>query len=366
MVNSNGSAAALRFLRCMIAEETYCLSMTHVRGIRRLEELQGQETVVARMAQTPGASPGACASTACGHGSAVLGWLPGSAGAIPVFRLAALLKRTEQAADPVGKILVLHTSPLPFGVAVDHVEDIFQVSAQEVLPLPPLLRSPQTAWFEGVVRLGSTWLLALSPAGLHPQAGASDRLPVSTTCTLESLYAAVGSHAAARARGKMMLFTTTSAHAVTFGLSLAQVPQVLQAQPLLPVHGTAPYILGLINWRNVPLAVIDLSRRLGGPAAPLTPDGRLLVVRAAKSRVFVGLAIQPQISIRALPLAHRVSTRRLPWSTSLLRGSFELDHTLLLIPDVDRLVDATQGPPLPAQTSQNQETGHCPEADDTF
>jgi len=35
MVNHAGSSKVIRFMRCVIADETYCLNMSWVRGIQR-------------------------------------------------------------------------------------------------------------------------------------------------------------------------------------------------------------------------------------------------------------------------------------------------------------------------------------------
>jgi chemotaxis signal transduction protein len=163
----------------------------------------------------------------------------------------------------------------------------------------------------------------------------------------------VGVSTAAGARGKMVLFSTAPDQRFMFGLSLSQVPQILRPLPLTPVPGATPEVLGLVEWRNVPLAVLDLSRRLGGPAAPMTPDGRLLIARAAHTRAFVGLAIRSQIRIHSLPMAHRVSTRHVPLQESLLRGRFELKNDMLLIPDIDRLLVTHDG----ATTPENARDG---------
>jgi chemotaxis signal transduction protein len=335
MVNHNGSANALRLLRCIVGEATYCLSMVHVRGIRRLEELQPNH-----------------------HPSGPLGWLASASGPIPVFDLVMLLKQACTDARRRGKILLFKTHQHPWGVLVDRLESVIQVTAREVFPLPAVARNSAADFFEGVVRYNGTMLLALSPAGLHPDAPAGVTGSLPSVHTPESLYATVGVSPAAQARGKVMLFSAAPEQRFTFALSLSQVPQILRHLPLTPVPGAAPDVLGLVDWRNVPLAVLDLSRRLGGPAAPLLPDGRLLVARASHTRAFVGLAIRPQISLHNLPMAHRVSTRHVPLHASLLRGRFERENDLLLIPDIDRLLVTHDGAITPGNSRPGRDIHH--------
>ena len=69
MVNDAGSSKVLRFMRCVIADETYCLNMSWVRSIQRTEQFHQQQ----------GAEGG------------VIGWYMSSSGKIPVLGLAAQL-----------------------------------------------------------------------------------------------------------------------------------------------------------------------------------------------------------------------------------------------------------------------------------
>jgi chemotaxis signal transduction protein len=120
MVNHDGSSKVLRFMRCVIAEETYCLNMSWVRGIQRTEQFHQQQ----------GAEGG------------VIGWYLSSSGKIPVFRLAAQLHRPYDAGQATGKIVVLNTQPQPWALLVERIESVMQVSAADFLPLPALARNP--------------------------------------------------------------------------------------------------------------------------------------------------------------------------------------------------------------------------------
>jgi purine-binding chemotaxis protein CheW len=315
MVEPSGFSSTLRFLRCSVADTTYCLSMTHVRGIRRVEELQSRR---------PSTEP--------------CGWLASESGNIPVFRLARLLKQTDSEETPTGKILLLKTHPSPMGLLVDRLDSVIQVSTREVFPLPTLARNPTAAFFEGVVQHNETMMLILSPAGLHPETAGQTSAVLPLAATAETLYAGVGVSNTVPTTRQLVQFTTAPEPTYTFGLSLSQVPQILRPPAILSVPGAAPYVVGLVEWRHVPLTVLDLSRRLGGATVALTADSRLLVARATRTRAFAGLVIRPQISMHPLPLAHRVSTRYVPLQESLLRGRFELKNDVLLIPDLDRLL----------------------------
>src|SRR5262245_12449580 len=117
MVQPQGSSKVLRFMHCGIADETYCLSMSWVRGIQRVEQLQQQR------------APGG-----------MIGWCISGADKIPVFRLAARLHRPYEAGHVTGKIVVLNTPTEPCALLVERIDSVMQVAAADFLPLPALVR----------------------------------------------------------------------------------------------------------------------------------------------------------------------------------------------------------------------------------
>jgi purine-binding chemotaxis protein CheW len=247
-----------------------------------------------------------------------------------------LLHQPDAAGRRRGKILVLKTQS--WGLLVDRVESVIQVATQAVFPLPTMLRNPAMDVFEGVVQYGDKMMLALSPEGLCPEATMRVLRPLPTEHPLDMLYAVADLAVASASRKKIILFTTTAEPSLTFGLSLSQVPQILHPLPLMPVPGAPASVLGLVEWRGVPLPVVDLSRCLGGAASSV--HGRLLVARATTSRLCVGLPVHPQVSIHDLPLAHHVSSQPVPLQETLLRGTFALPHTTLVIPDIDGILSS--------------------------
>jgi chemotaxis signal transduction protein len=266
----------------------------------------------------------------------LVGWLTDEQGKLPVFRLSTLLHQPDAAGRRRGKILILKSQS--WGLLVDRVESVIQAATHAVFPLPTIARNPAMDVFEGVVKYGDKMMLALSPEGLHPDAAIRMPNTLPTEHPLDTLYAVANLAVAPGSRKKIIMFTTTAEPSLTFGLSLSQVPQILRPLPLMPVPGAPAAVLGLVEWRGVPLPVLDLSRSLGGAASSAT--GRLLVARASTSRLCVALPIQPQVGIHDLPMAHHVSSQPLPLQEALLRGKFALPHTTLVIPDIDGILGA--------------------------
>jgi chemotaxis signal transduction protein len=315
MIHRHEPSQALRFIRCTAAGETYCLRMLWIRGIRRIEELQQQQDI-----------------------SGVVGWIESDDGPIPVFCLAAQLHPSQEITPRSGKILVLNTSPRPWGMLVDDVDNVIQVETEALFPIPPMVGPLARAWFEGVVKLARDLELVLAPEGLQPETPTASSQPLLFDQTLDIIHSVASVSMERGSQRKILLFSTSPDSDFAFGLSLTQVPQIIQPLPILPLPGAVPHVLGIAEWRGVPLAIIDLSGFMGDTSAAVATDGRLLIVRVPTQRLCIGVPIQPQVSIRTLPLSHQLISGPTPLQESWIRGKFNLDNATLVIPDIDGML----------------------------
>ncbi len=335
----------LRFIRCGIGDETYALDMSRVRSIQRTDDLRPNAQLEAK-------------------NSAPVGWLPNNKGDIPVFSLAELLERPYPASPSMGnsntlqRVIVLDTKPQPWALQVDRVLPVAQIPADHVTLLPPIVANPSIDYFQGIINLEQTLMMLLSPAWLdsvtpdnptgykakiHPQniTHADAGKPAANTQESKTYHF----NKQISKSGYMLVFSTTlpqpGERPLSFGLSVSQVPEVLNSLPLVPVPGVLPFVLGLVNWRNRPVPVINLNSRLG-LASPLNPStngqNRLIITRGTTRDTFVGFPIEPEIRMLRLPIAHHPCTRTLPLDQTLTKGSVELENETLAIPDIQGIL----------------------------
>jgi purine-binding chemotaxis protein CheW len=64
----------------------------------------------------------------------------------------------------------------------------------------------------------------------------------------------------------------------TFGVDIFAVREIVKAQEITAVPGTADYVLGIINLRGKIISVVDLAQRLGLGMATVDRASRILVV----------------------------------------------------------------------------------------
>jgi chemotaxis signal transduction protein len=363
MADQTKTTGILRFIRCGSADESYGLDMSWVRSIQRTD----------RFRRNPAARE---------ESSAPVGWLPGNEGDIPVFSLARRLGRSSDGDSALQRIVVLYPAEeekQTWALLVDRVSQVISIPAERAVPLPPVVVNPAADYFQGVIRLGDELILFLSPERLHPewqstrlsgsnfhaqsgQQSAYERLdygPAGATLDLPSLQPlrsipseASGPTSQVGGRGQLMLFSTarlpSGERPVSFGLSISQVPEILVPLPLVPVPEAPAFVLGLVNWRDRPVPVLDLDARLGlAPKADRPGDGqaRLIITRdkgcapvrseeGDRGRVLGGFIIQPAVRTMRLPIAHQPCQRSLDLDQRLTRGVVELENETLVIPDV--------------------------------
>lgn len=354
MLNQVKTTNTLYLIRCSIGDETYGMNMTWVRSIERTDRLLvGKDMGM--------------------DDTGFVGWLPSNRGNIPVFSLANRLGRSSSPikVNTLQRIIVL-PSPVPFtrdraeegrpwALLVDRVSQVMQISVDHFQPLPRIVANPTANYFEGVVRLEDSLVLFLSPEWLHPEA------PAANETTSHVPQEPVTQHLAQNGRtktidlgiqplpdkngranskgGRIMVFSTAKAEPndrpLSFGLSVTQVPEVLRPLPLIPIPAVPPFVLGLVNWRNRPVPIIDLDARLGLECDPdLSSNGqsRLMIARGTDQNALVGFFIRPAVQTFTLPIAHRPTTRTLAIDSTLVRGIVELKNETLIIPNIPAIL----------------------------
>jgi len=117
---------------------------------------------------------------------------------------------------------------------------------------------------------------------------------------------------------------------------------------MIPVPAAPAFVLGLVNWRDRPVPVIDLAGRLGlASEANLSANGRThLIIARDKGHVLgsskggsnqdalVGFLVRLAIRVLRLPIAHQPCSRTLPLNQALTRGIVELENETLVILDI--------------------------------
>jgi purine-binding chemotaxis protein CheW len=315
-------ARTLQLIKCGVGDETYALDMGRVQTIERPDRLR----------------PG-------GAGDAPGGFLAVPGGEVEVFSLAARFGRPETKPHAQQHVVVLKSPARNWGLLVDRVSQVVSVPADRVAALPSLVQNPAAPFFQAAVCFGPEWVLLLAPDPLHPRAVSevASHLDGPGGAPRGARFSPAFESLAGFRRGspEIVMFATTDAdpgeRPLTFGLSKSQVLEILEARPLLPVPMAPAFLKGLLDWRTLPVPVVDLGPRFGLPAAVMDRRSRLLMVHTGRTGDVVGLLVRPSIRVIPLPTATAPGREALSVDRELVRGHFELKGETLVIPDLGRL-----------------------------
>ncbi len=319
MLNRQDANGFLQFIRFGIGEKTYCMDMSSVGSIMRLDSLKPNL-----------------------EDEEPAGWLVTNRESVPVFNLSKRLGQSMVGDPNTGRIVVLDAKPMPWAFIIDMVLGVIQAAEENVFPMPSLLQSPSSDLYNGVVKLDDELILYISPERLNPQKDSSSEERMKERRKQEFIRSksVVSRHNQTSKKGRRILFFYTmdsgpNERPIVLGLSITQVLEILEPLSIIPVPTSAPFVLGLVNWRNRPVPVIDLNVRLGIGLHSFDSNSRLLIARTQSNGELIGFHIKPNVSVHSLPIPNQVSSRVLRVDKDFTRGVFELEDETLVVPDMD-------------------------------
>jgi purine-binding chemotaxis protein CheW len=137
-------------------------------------------------------------------------------------------------------------------------------------------------------------------------------------------------------------FVTVVTGGQLFGLRLERVRDVFVPRGLSPVPLAPPEIAGLLNLRGRIVTAIDLRRRLGLP--PRSDGGTPVAVGIEERGELYGLMVDRVGDVlRLRPSTYDANPVNLDqrWA-KLCAGVHRLDHGLMVVLDVDKILDLSQ------------------------
>lgn len=312
---STWSPVSRRLLRCGIGGEEYFLDMSPIAGVGRGQKLDPTEP------------------------------LPGSHGWINIeeSRLAVYgFSNSESIAGGASCSYVVVNGSERFAIQVDRIMGNVEADPARVRPLPRI--ASENGIFTDVVRSEDNWLLCADPLRLDP--ASTIQVPGKLTAK-RNFQPEDGMDDDTRIshRLRAVLFTAAGDDRAEqqFVLSISQVQQVMEMPELLTIPGAPGYLLGLVNWRGIPMPVIDLKVRLGISEKAFVPavDGTRKFVMIARSPGYpelAAIAINQPPRVVPLPFEYSELNQTLSVDPCLTCGIFEADGKPMIVPDMDEIL----------------------------
>lgn len=141
----------------------------------------------------------------------------------------------------------------------------------------------------------------------------------------------------------------------TYGVDIFSVREIVKAQEITSVPGTADYVLGIINLRGKIVSVVDLAERLGLGQARVDRSSRILVVDL--DGFTVGFLVDAATEVLKLaPEAIEPAPEELKLSSDddYLEGVGKLDGRLVIILDLSHLLSDAEASTLASTANQGE------------
>ncbi|MCS7025722.1 MAG: chemotaxis protein CheW [Bryobacteraceae bacterium] len=318
-----------RVIRCWAGPHSFCFDHDLLDGVQSAEALYP--------------SRGADGS---------IGWVRWGEQKIPVFRLTDQLGGLARGFTGQGTIAILRRGDHSWAFLVDKIGSAVEVAYERIFPLPAVTGNGNGR-FPWVVVEEQELDLYLAPGLLVPAAvsGVAEQPPLLSPQTASPVRLALeqGAQPGAEPRppAQKQLITFTLEHRfstpVRFALSAGQALEIVSHTSLVTVPQAPVFVRGLINWRSLPVPVVDLAAWFGMRPTQEGVSRRLMICRGTvgRSKRDPGLlAISPIADVKKLdlPLDYRPWPDPVNWNASLALGVYSYERNLLIVPDLDAIL----------------------------
>ncbi len=275
-------------------------------------------------------------------GGAPYGWILEKGKRIPAYHCAQSLRIHTRFPGRRSQILILEQKEKVFAILVDRVDRVLDLPRTEIRPLPMALANCLDDFFEGLVHQERGFALVLAPEKLISRTSRRKiLLPPKPETPGSGVWrgAKVGSW-----RPTLLLFSLTTQNIagkrMVFGLSISQIGEIMKPLPLHAMPGAHPSLMGLLEWRDQPVPLIDLNHRIRDEPTPVSSRKRFLIARTRAQGEFLGFPVHTELRFMRPTEEFKPSEKRIPLAAPLVRGIFENEKEVLIIPFLEGIVSS--------------------------
>jgi len=297
----------MQFLTCESDGFSCAIDMKSVLGMSRTEALQRDDM-----------------------GFGCVGALPGD---IPVFTLAHFLAQSVPELRRSMPIVILRNQSGAWGLIVDRVAQLQDITSDELFAWPTVLQSRRTRCFGALLHHDKKLYPVLRPDAMSDDGG---ELPP-MTMSISNRDAAFRNGLPFHPSPALCMFRTFTVaegeRPISFGLAVGQILEMIRREaiarmPLLPAH-----VEGVMFWQGQPIPVIDLGMVLGLGGSGIDAT-RLTIARIPGEPTAVAIPTTNSVRIVELPIDHIASPRPMSIRCDLTHGVLELMNETLILPDL--------------------------------
>jgi len=310
------------FLNTKIGDNSFFVNMSWVQSIERTDNLTKQ--------------PG---------NNNIIGSLTFERANIDVYSISDLLEIKPEDQDIMTeRVVIIRKENMRIGLLVNSVSGIVEIQSDLVFDVPSIANSSLSNLFESIAISDNDLYLSISPDFLSAQKEQLSHLEDDKASDLITKSPAHQNGDATGGAGsnQILIFKILDSNAemskYLFGMSISQVLQILEPQEIIGVPGSLDFVYGLINWRNRPVPVIDLYKRMGLKDSQINDQTRFVVARTLSKGLIICFPVYFDVNVVKLPLPHEKLVLDSEIDMSFTKGTFKVEDYTLVIPDLDKVV----------------------------
>lgn len=123
---------------------------------------------------------------------------------------------------------------------------------------------------------------------------------------------------------------------VKFGLSISQVLEISHPQRVIPVPMSPTGVVGLIDWRGIPVPVIDMAKQPGYEPSTQAHEQRLLITRDELRRP-IAFMVDSEIQTKRLPMKSNPIDAPPELNGDFVKALFQTAEGPIMIPELQKL-----------------------------
>ena len=316
MVNQGEYPQKNRFIRFFISNRSFCVRLSWVRRIRNAYELISDWDLESD------------------NGSNII---YDSIDECPIIKLNEIAEYSNSH-NIYKKILILNLGEKCFGILVDTVEDIFDALSDQIFDIPHFVGEKAIKYFDEIVYYKENLMLVCSPLMIYKNTLEGEHSISDSIMICHEAYGQSDLSIAYHRQKKIVIFTPDNQGGLLYGLSITQVPQILQRSSTLFMPGSADYIHGVVEWRSMILPVIDISFCVEKKRSNIDGECRMVIVRLISRPIYIAIVAQDQILIQSFPLSDDLFGYHSGLNLEYAIEKFLYKNQTLVIPDIDRIV----------------------------
>jgi chemotaxis signal transduction protein len=274
------------------------------------------------------------------RGDRTVGTLALGSETIPVFSLAAILDGVSASGSAAPKghhIVVTHGPYGPIGWLVDRIVRSHLADRVDVLPLPVVIASGATAWFEGLLIVDGKPLPLLSPRNLDARATHG---PVVADAPSPAIDTAAPAPSGDAGPALVVMFSSPAlppSGAARYALSARRIEAVVQSLAVTPVPGCPPHVTGVAVWRGHVMPVVDF--RADSERNTTVEGTRFLIARCGRPLRggWVAFAVDSELALHK-PTREDREADEIESQPPFVAGTFIVSGNRLALLDLDTLL----------------------------